>query len=1113
MEFSQASLSFLAGGGENGELIRNFDWESTSLGRPEHWPASLKTCVRIILTSRQPMFVWWGPELINIYNDAYQAILGGKHPWAMGKPAKEVWREIWNSAVWPRVETALTQNVGTYDESLLLIMERNGYQEETYYTFSYSPVPGEDGEPNGILCANTDDTDRIIGERQLRTLKDLGKAYINAKSDDDIYCSTMQVLKENPQDFPFAILYQTMDDESGMQLVKGTDTIPENLAPPSFKFSSPVVPWQLDEAVLHNSDQIITGLPPVLPHGAWPLSPFQAIALPISKGGQRAAYGALVIGINPYRLLDERYLGFFNLVADQVITGIGNVRAMEEERKRLEALIEIDKAKTVFFNNVSHEFRTPLTLMLGPLEEVLQYATEMPATVRDNLQLMHKNAQRLLKLVNSLLEFSRIEAGRVQASYHPVDIAALTRDLASGFRSIIEKAGLKFEVDCKPISKKVYIDREMWEKIVLNLLSNAFKYTLSGKISVSIAEQNDKVVLKVTDTGAGIPEAELPKMFERFHRVPNTVGRTHEGTGIGLSLINELVKMHHGEIIVESVFGEGSTFTVVVPTGKAHLPEIQVSDREEAANVSSVASMFVSEAASLLDQNEAISVTSDDELDALPMRDVSTTVLVVDDNADMRAYVERLLQPYFNVITVSNGLVALQSIQQHKPALVLSDIMMPLMDGRELVQTIRNNADTARLPVILLSARAGEEARIDGLEAGADDYLVKPFSGRELLTKVRSLITISKARDHSDELLRQLFINAPMAIAMLRGPELKVELANEIILSIWGKTFDQVIGKPILEALPEIIGQRYDELLFNVYKTGERYSSPEASVGLIHKGHMRKTYVNFIYEPTRDTDGNITGLIVLANEITDLVNARSAAQKNAEELVELVKRKDEFMSIASHELKTPITSMKASLQILERMHLEAKAQNFIVKANRQMNRLSVLVTDLLDVTSLQAGKMKFYMEDFCLNEMIDDVIEQHHQSQKTHLIVLNGNPDLNITGDRARLEQVVNNLLSNAIKYSPNADKVVVDISNDDTDITISVRDYGIGIPDDQIANVFDRFYRVEESVQNFSGLGLGLYISSEIIKRHGGQIGASRNEDQGSTFWVKIPKVPVLAG
>lgn len=396
-----------------------------------------------------------------------------------------------------------------------------------------------------------------------------------------------------------------------------------------------------------------------------------------------------------------------------------------EEKQRAQALVELDRAKTVFFNNISHEFRTPLMLMLGPIQTLLN---ESVGEQRVELESLRRNAVRLLKLVNALLDFSRIEAGRYDAKFVPTDLCEFTTELCSLFRSAIEKAGLIFDVNCENCSEKAFVDRDMWEKIVLNLVSNAFKFTQKGKISVRILQTEDKFQLVVADTGAGINASEQQNLFKRFHRMKAPNARTYEGTGIGLALVQELVQLHGGQISVMSEEDVGTRFTIEIPQGASHLPSDQVAEEGSAAE-SRHAESFLEEIETWLDVHaSSLGLTHHDGL--------KQHILVVDDNADVRAYLVRLLNLLWSVEAVPNGIAALEAAKARIPDLIVADIMMPDMDGFELLRNIRSDESTNKIPVIFLSARAGEEARAEGLEAGANDYLVKPFSARELYARV-----------------------------------------------------------------------------------------------------------------------------------------------------------------------------------------------------------------------------------------------------------------------------------------------------------------------------------------------------------------------------------------
>lgn len=735
-------LDFLSGGGEMGERIRKFNWSTTPLGDPETWEQSLRTCVRIILTSAQPMFVWWGPSLNAIYNDSYAQIMGKKHPAGLGARAQDIWFEIWDQLV-PKIKS-VERNEGTYDESFFFLMERKGYQEEVYVSFSYSPAPGDDGTIKGIFCVCSENTERVINERRLQTLRELSSIAINEESLPEIFHNVADAIEKNSRDFPFATIYEiTRTSGEGVARASAGTEDKQYIIPGVIDLENPFDATRYFCQAYRSNKVVVTDVKMLqedVPKGPWKKAASQFIYIPISAAGSNHPYAILFAALNPYRQFDEAFLQFCELVGERISLEINKMLAWEEERKRAAALEQIDKAKTVFFSNISHEFRTPLTLILSPLEEMIsQHNGSLPIADKQNLETAHRNALRLLKLVNTLLDFSRIESGRQQANYVLTDIAEFTKKLASNFRSVIEKAGLQLNIQANGFVQPVYVDRTMWEKIVFNLLSNAFKYTLKGNITVEVGSQEGFAVLKVKDTGVGIPADELPRMFERFHRVQQVTGRTHEGTGIGLSLIKELVQLHNGDISVESELHVGSTFTVKIPLGKEHLPAQQVAiEKEEEESLTS--SMYVEEAGTLLVRNNSEEAELNDEKENLPW------VLVADDNADMREHIQAILSTRFNVVTAINGQDALEKINELKPALVLTDIMMPVLDGIGLLKEIKDNRATAHIPVILLTARAGEESKIVGWETGADDYLTKPFSSKELISRISSQIRTQQIR-------------------------------------------------------------------------------------------------------------------------------------------------------------------------------------------------------------------------------------------------------------------------------------------------------------------------------------------------------------------------------
>ncbi|MFJ8906387.1 SpoIIE family protein phosphatase [Streptomyces sp. NPDC102351] len=740
---------------EVGRDLAEVDWAATPLGPPQQWPQSLQTAVSILLSSRFPMWMAWGEELTFFCNAAYRRdTLGRKYPWALGRPASEVWAEIWGD-IGPRIEAVLGTGQATWDEGLLLFLERSGYTEETYHTFSYSPLRDDAGDIVGMLCVVSEETERVIGERRMATLRDLGSDPSVIRTEQEVLAFADRQLSRNRKDLPFTLTYLFDGDDA--RLAGGTGVTPGRpVAPRLLPVAGSEGPWPA-AALAEGEARVVplTGAPfDGLPGGDWPEPPTEALVVPLLQQGS-APYGFLVAAVNRYRELDERYRGFIELAAGHIASGIGSARSYEAQQRRAEELAELDRAKTTFFSNISHELRTPLTLIMGPVEELRARLTDAGEEIRTELDVIHRNGLRLGKLVNTLLDFSRIEAGRMQAGYEPVELGAVTAELASVFRSAVERAGLTFDVDCSSLDEPVYVDRSMWEKVVLNLLSNALKFTFEGTVRVAVRRSGSHAVVTVADTGTGVPEAEMPRLFERFHRIENARSRSNEGSGIGLALVRELVGLHGGTIDAESAEGKGTTFTIRLPFGTGHLPADSVVAAPAGTPASVTADPYVHEALRWLPESAA-GTTADgaETAGAAPLgSDAGTTrsarVLVADDNADMREYLTRILTAGgYEVTAVTDGVEALDAARRRTPDLVVSDVMMPRLDGLELVSRLRGDPRTASVPVLLLSARAGQEASIEGLQAGADDYLVKPFAAAELLARVRANVELARLRGH-----------------------------------------------------------------------------------------------------------------------------------------------------------------------------------------------------------------------------------------------------------------------------------------------------------------------------------------------------------------------------
>jgi len=733
--------SLFAGAGETLALMRELDWSQTKLGPVADWPVDLVAAVRTVLPSQVPMLLWWGPDLVQLYNDAYSACLGDKHPAAVGQPAAECWREAWDE-LGPMAASVLGGCGSTYAENMFLLMDRAGYVEETYWTFSYSPVTDQTGEVRGIFVATSDVTAQFVGEKRLATLRALGSVSTSQSGTViDSCAAAMRVLARNRGSLPFAAVF--IPDEDDLQLrLAGSYGLAADTAVAGTRVVKIDDRSAIGRVALSGDSEMIADLAEWLPSGGVELGPLgpklphQALVVPLWVSGQSKPAGVLALGLNPYRAVDEVYRTFLYLVARQLSVLVADARAYESERKRAEGLAELDQDKTHFYQNVSHEFRTPLTLIQGPLHDLLaDEGLQLPDGHRDGIEAAHRATLQLRRLVDTLLEFARAEAGQLEAVREPTDIAQLTAELVGMFSSAVESLGLDLDVDIPPLPEPVDVDREMWAKIVMNLLSNAVKFTHQGSITVRMRALDEHVELVVADSGQGIPAAQLPLIFDRFHRVPSQLRRGGDGAGIGLSLVADLLAANGGTVSADSTLGLGSTFTVVLPRTPGRSADHPVRPLEAPGDeVTAITA-------------DSLSLGRPEGPPAVPTApDRGGHVLLVEDNEDMRRYLARLLVEDGWAVTAAGDVdEALATAQA--PDLVISDVMLPGRSGLDLVRLLRANPELSRIPVILLTARAGPGPVVEGLDAGADDYVTKPFQSEELLARVRTHFELSQLRE------------------------------------------------------------------------------------------------------------------------------------------------------------------------------------------------------------------------------------------------------------------------------------------------------------------------------------------------------------------------------
>lgn len=680
--------SALADGGEMGARVATFEWDRHPFGPMEQWPQRLRALVATMMRCPFPMHVTWGPELRQIYNDGYKALLGySKHP-ALGERLDVTFAEVFESFTLPRIRLPLEQRRAYVTDDDMVPLQRHGWVEETHFAFSYSPLDDDDGVVRGVVTICMETTEQVLDTRRLATLSTLSVSTSGGATLSEVLPAAVDTIAASV-DTPAAAVVELSEDGCRVLASNGFDGIGDALP--------------LDESFAATCAQRFDrGLVPVGTLGLRPRHHRAWIEPPMSCRVIGFGDHALVVAVHPGLLFDGAFERYVRLVVANVAAGVDRVRSLVDHAERLAALRELDAAKDALISDVSHELRTPLTVVSGLHDELLESPDLLDREGRGLVEVAERNVDRLRRLVDSLLAFGKMSAGRLNPELAPADLAAVTRSVCDSFSNEFRRAGLRLDVEVHDTGV-VSVDVGMWETVVSNLLSNAFKFTLDGEVRVRLVTGADTVSLIVSDTGIGIPPEHLDRLFERFHRVRQAEARVQEGTGIGLALVDRIVRVHHGGIEVDSVVGEGTTFTVWIPR--------RADDAATDAGVTNTASV-VAEGGRL---------------------DPDVVVLVVEDSDDLRLLMERSIGRRCVVVSATNGREALDVLDRRHVDVVVTDAMMPVMNGFELMDAMAADPDLATVPVVLMTGLGGVDA------PGAAATVSKPFRVPDLLEIIASV--------------------------------------------------------------------------------------------------------------------------------------------------------------------------------------------------------------------------------------------------------------------------------------------------------------------------------------------------------------------------------------
>ncbi|OGU01435.1 MAG: hypothetical protein A2X82_15225, partial [Geobacteraceae bacterium GWC2_55_20] len=764
-----------------------------------------------------------------------------------------------------------------------------------------------------------------------------------------------------------------------------------------------------------------------------------------------------------------------------------------------EQTLRLDELKTRFFANISHELRTPLTLILGPVRRRLSDPA-LRDEDRGDLEVVERNARLLYRQVSDLLDVAKLEAGRMEPRYSNVDLAGLVRFVASHFESRAGENGIDFSIDA-PGALPVQADPEKCRRILLNLLSNAFKFTpAGGGISVILGVCNGSAVIEVRDNGPGIPADKHELVFERFSQIDGGSERRYGGTGLGLAIVKEFTELHGGSVKVTDAPGGGALFTVALPLTA---PEGAVIHALEERGDELFEHLVPGVDLHLSDEGASV-VACDAPL-----------ILVVEDNQDMNRYISSLLARQYRVARAYDGEEGLAMARSLKPDLLITDMMMPRMNGERMVRELRSQAEMDRLPIIMLSARSDDEVRVRLLENGVQDYLTKPFSDDELLARVNGLLT---GRREAELALRESEFSLKQAQRLAKVGSWAWDTVSDV--HSWSDEVYRIYGRD-----PSLPPAGYPEVAS--YFTPESWSRLNAAVSAgLEQGVPYKCDAEVIRSDgvrcwivargnvERDEGGKVFRLYGTIQDITERklaeqqireLNAglEQRVEERTAELLAANQELDAFAYAVSHDLRAPLRAMNGFSQALVEDYgekLQGEARVFLEQISLASRQMGALIDGLLTLSRSTRGEMNRDLVD--LTQTARQIRDELVRLEPGRPVTWQIEAGMVARGDAGMLAVVLRNLLGNSWKYTAGSSSPLIRVYSEASDGTrcYCIADNGAGFDMGHSQRLFKPFQRLHRQ-DEFPGIGIGLATVQRIVHRHGGKIDAQAEPGKGAIF------------